>query len=116
MTPEDNETLKLLNHNVEAAIIDRRLWLDSKMGEYAKFKVGDSIYDIDKGVCLGVVTSLYRYFNGRDDIRDNSLVIEYYFKKSNGVIDNTSSNPYKRYGTKEELIRHGELKLDVLRT
>lgn len=61
------------------------------MVDYAKFKVGDPIYERETGVCLGTVTKLYRYWGDQRDPRyDTSMSIEYQFNTGGNFHDNTS--------------------------
>lgn len=88
-----DEELKALTAAVESAIKARKDWMDANMAHYAKFKVGDEIYDRRSGLCLGVVTKLYRYWGSQNDPRhDTSMNVEYEYRQpGSNFIDNTSS-------------------------
>lgn len=106
MKEQDRLKLDELNKRVEDAIKERRKWLDSKMPEYAKVQVGEAIYDLNKGIKLGVVSKHYRYWQDRDEgVRDTSLDINYEYNTGGNCYDNTSRQ-YVCVGTIEDLIKH----------
>lgn len=101
--PEDELTLSQLNAAVDEAIERRRDWLDKEMLATASLKVGDEIYDLEKGLRLGVVSKLYRYWRDRDEgVRDRYISVEYEYKTRPGCFDNTSCQPGLRHGTRQE--------------
>ena len=107
MNVQDELKLKELNDAVTNAIKYRRDWLDSKMEEYAKFKVGDDIYNVQALQKIGVVRRLYRYWSNRNDgVMDTSMDINYEYKivGTNNSFSNTSSQPNIHYGAKEDML------------
>ena len=62
----ENE-IAVLNQKVDEAINKRKAFLDSKMSEVAKVKIGEEIYNLETGQLLGVVTELYRYWDNRNE-------------------------------------------------
>lgn len=122
MTPEREKELKAeldkLTGAVNPAIDTRKQWMDDHMAEYAKFQLGDEIYERETGCKLGVVTELYRYWDSQNDPRyDTSMTIEYRFKTLDGFFDNTSRRGgYTNwtFATKEEIKQHFEEKARAL--
>lgn len=110
MTENDQAELDALNKAVDDAICTRREWLDKKMHEYSKLKVGDDIYDLNKGIKVGVVSKLYRYWTGKDDLRDDSLDTNYEYDTGCGH-SNTSCQHTTSFGTRPDAIRRAELNL-----
>lgn len=82
---ELNAQLAALNSDVDAAHARRRQWMDEHMADYAKYPIGETLFDRRTGHKLGKVVEHYRYH--RDNpLYDTSMSIDYRF--SNG--DNTS--------------------------
>jgi len=102
--------LKCLNNEVKDAVIKRTSWMDANMEKFAKFKVGDNIYDLDRCVKVGVVSELYRYWAGRNPEYDTSMNIEYRFKTGNLIDDNTSRQPLVRFGNEKQYLDELEYK------
>jgi len=107
MNAQDELKLKELNYAVTNAIKYRRDCLDAKIEEYAKFKVGDDIYNVKALQRLGVVRKLYSFWRDRNDgVLDISMDINYEYKivGTNNSFSNTSSHPNILYGTKEDML------------
>lgn len=101
-----NAELAKLNEDVEAAISARKKWMDDHMADYAKFKIGDVLYDGDTGRWMGVVTEYYRYHQG-DPRFDTSMSIDYRFKNDMRTIDNTSRQPGVWFTTAQQMLDSG---------
>lgn len=114
MTSDEKSELEALNTAVQAALDSRREWLDIKMHETSKLQVGDDIYDIDSGVNLGVVTGLYRYHAGRNDLYDTSVHCDYEYRTLGGCNDNTSRQTSRFFGTREEAAQRAQFRADQL--
>jgi len=114
MNEKDEKKLDELNKNVELALKIRTEWLDKKMEEYSKFKVGDIIYNLDTGRRLGEVIELYRYHKN-EPFYDKNLSINYRYLTCDCGCDNTSRQPYVHFGTKKDLEEHLKYKLELLR-
>ena len=103
-----NAELEALNSEVTAVLAKRSSWMDAHMEDFARFKIGDEIYDMDSGRRLGIVSKLYRYWGGdRNPLDDTSLSIEYEYRTDgflggNGFYDNTSRQSIS-IGTAQEL-------------
>lgn len=116
LNDDERRQLDGLNIAVDAAIADRREWLDAKMIECSRLHAGDDIYNIETGVRLGVVTGLYRYWRDRDDgVRDRYMGCEYKYRTPHGWFDNTSRQRGVQFGTREEAVRSAELQAKLLR-
>lgn len=104
LTDEEQLELNILNDAVKATVEKRSQWLDSKMVEIAKLKIGDDIYNLNTGRRLGKVTELYRFWRkqSRWDL-DNHIDICYEFEVEPRCFDNTSRQPGLFYGPKEEV-------------
>lgn len=108
--------LDRLNAAIKQAVQNRTEWLDNHMAEYAKYAIGDPIYDLESGECVGEVCGYYRFHASQKDWRfDDSLSISYNFRKpsEHSCIDNTSSQPYK-LGTKAEVVERLRSKMSRL--
>jgi hypothetical protein len=92
--------LDQLNKAVDDAIATRKKWMDDHMVDYAKFQVGDEIYDGDTGRRLGVVTRLYRYHADRNPLLDRHMSIDYEFCVGKNMFDNTSRHLGRRFGVR----------------
>jgi hypothetical protein len=114
LTEDEQSELDTLNASVKEAIEKRRAWLDVKMVETSDLKVGDDIYNISKGIKVGVVTSLYRYWNNRNDLLDNNYRCSYEYRTSPNSIDNTSRQ-FDRFGTKDEALKNAEIAMTILK-
>lgn len=101
MTDLDAE-LQRLNEEVARALGARQAWMDDNMVHYAKYKVGEDLYDLDSGRWLGKVSGLYRFWgDGRNPLYDTSMTINYHLKVGDLTYDNTSRMTC-RYGNAEE--------------
>ena len=87
---EDAEELKRLKAAVKDAIAARTVWLDERMPKYAKYEVGEDLFDMDTGRWLGTVDSYYRYWAEQNPFYDTHLSIEYKLRVQDNVYDNTS--------------------------
>ncbi|MFM2134463.1 MAG: hypothetical protein RL156_1744 [Bacteroidota bacterium] len=90
MTDEDEQQLELLNEAVESAIEARTAWLDERMPKYAKFAIGEDLYNLETGELLGTVKGYYRYWAEHDVMHDTSMDIDYEIHVGGCVYDNTS--------------------------
>lgn len=116
LTDSEEWELADLNNAVSAAIAARREWLDAKMHETSRLKVGDDIYDLDMGVSVGTVTGLYRYWRDRDEgIRDTSVGCEYEYRTSARSRDNTSRQIGRRFGTRADAEEELRWRLEITR-
>jgi hypothetical protein len=115
LTDDEKNELKNLNDAVSAAIEARRDWLDVKMHECSRLKIGDDIYDIHKGIRLGTVARLYRYWSGRNDLLDKSVDCDCEYQTSSNCFDNTSRQTGILFGTKEEAADYAERRASRLR-
>jgi hypothetical protein len=96
-----NTELDALNKAVDDAIAARKKWMDDNMEKFAKFKIGEEIYDISKNPprFMGIVKEYYRIWgDDRDSRYDRSMNIHYRF--TNG--SNTSSQIGVRFGTMKD--------------
>lgn len=115
LTENEQGELADLNTAVSAAIEARRAWLDAKMHETSRLQVGDDLYDLDKGVKVGTVSELYRYWRDRDEgVRDKSAHCDYQYETSPRCFDNTSRQS-RSFGTREDAIRRAEMRSSLLR-
>lgn len=110
LTPEEQGELDALNAAVEDAVARRTAWLDAKMVEVARFKVGDTVYDLATGSQLGVVSEIYRY-HARNPPYDRYCYVDYQFQTSPNCYDNTSRQPGLRVGSLAEVIEEQEARL-----
>lgn len=101
-TPEMDAELAVLNSAVEEALSARKAWMDAHMTAYAKYQIGDVLYDMETGHELGPVVEHYRYHAGHPQF-DDKMEIYYRYRKPNGVIDNTSRQFGLRIGTRAAL-------------
>ncbi len=93
-----NAELRILNAEVKSALAKRRKWMDEHMADFARFQIGETIYDSRTERKLGVISKLYRYHGEIDNHDfDTDMHIEYEFKTSDddisirgGIYDNTS--------------------------
>ncbi len=88
-----------MNQYVTDAINKRTVWLDEKMHEESKLKIGDEIWDLDEGCKLGNVSKLKRWWRG--ELGDTSLSYYYEFQTGPYTFDNTS-RVQRSCGTKKE--------------
>ena len=116
---ELNTELAALNAAVESAVRARRAWMDQHMADYAKFKVGDELIDMNTGRFIGTVCELYRYWGGRDDRYDTSMDIDYKYREPSpdgyNFVDNTSRQPGLRVGTRKEYAEWAEVRAKAAR-
>jgi hypothetical protein len=102
--------LAALNADVGAALTKRKAWMDAHMADYARYRVGDELFDLDTGVQLGVVSRLYRYWDGGDPFYDTSMSVQYEWLTAGGWYDNSSRQPGLRFGNAEEYVRDSALR------
>lgn len=112
--------LAALNKAVDDAVAARRAWMDAHMPDYARHRVGETLYDLNTGRELGTVSRLYRYWGEQDDPRyDTTMSVQYEIVVSNShgvrVLDNTSRQPGLRYGNAAQLAREMEGKAAMAR-
>jgi hypothetical protein len=103
VTPELDVELARLNQAVDDAVAARKAWMDAHMADYARFQVGEVVYDMRTGQLLGSISSLYRYH--ADDSRfDRSMSIDYQIQEPgwDNCYTNTSSL-HCHVGTAEQL-------------
>lgn len=102
--------LDVLNRTVDEAIAKRTAWMDGHMAAFARYAVGEEIFDRATGRRLGVVSRLYRYHGPardqaepRDSRFDRSMSVEYEFETAPLCFDNTSrrGGPYSICNRKE---------------
>lgn len=115
LTEDEKAELNSLNAAVTAAIEKRRAWLDAKMYETSRLKVGDDIYDLHSGRRLGRVSELYRYHTDRNDLYDTSVHCDYKYETGRLCFDNTSRQPGLSFGTRQDAVAHAEAHLAQLR-
>ncbi|OHU55932.1 hypothetical protein BKG83_17305 [Mycobacteroides chelonae] len=108
LNADEHSELEALNAAVQAAIDARREWLDAKMRETSKLQVGDDIYDVQTGEKIGVVSGLYRYHAGRDDLYDTYVECDYQYETRPGCFGNTSSQGGRMFGTREDAAAHAK--------
>lgn len=106
------DEIKKLNDNVTKAIAERTSFLDSKMDEVAKVKIGQEAFELDTGRSLGTVVEYYRYWANQNPLLDDSLNISYRF--NNG--SNTSSQPGLIFGTIDDLVKYKERELSFIKS
>ena len=118
MKTVENEPLQkeldALNAEVTAVLTKRKKWMDDHMADFAKYKVGEEIYNLQTGSRLGVISRLYRYWGEyhRDPQYDNQMNIEYEYHIGNNCYDNTSRQPII-IGTNDDLIKQQEWDLEI---
>ena len=110
LTTEERSELDALNVAVADAVARRTAWLDAKMVEVARLKVGDALYDLETGRYLGVVSGIYRYHAG-DHRYDRYCDVDYRFETNPQCYDNTSRQPGLRVGSLAEFIEEQEARL-----
>lgn len=111
LTDEEQNELDALTAAITGAIEARRAWLDAKMQECSRLRVGDDIYDLDSGTKLGTVSELYRYWRDRNDLLDTSHYCDYRYGSNN-----TSSQPGRSFGTREDALARAEWRASALRS
>jgi len=110
LTPAENAELDALDLAVTTAIAARQAWLDAKMYETSQLQVGDDIYDLDTGNKVGKVAALYRFWRDRDEgIRDDSYYCDYQYETAPNCFDNTSRQPGRSFGTREQAAQRARL-------
>lgn len=103
---EDAEQLKLLNATIKDAIAARAEWLDERMPKYAKYAIGEELFDLDTGKRLGAVCEYYRYNANHNPLYDTHMGIEYKLLVRGNLYDNTSRYAGRiSIGNKAELER-----------
>lgn len=101
--PDLDAELKRLNQAVDDAVAARKAWMDAHMQQYSKHQVGDVLYDLTTGRCVGTVSALYR-FHADDQRFDRSMIVDLEIQVSGlGYHVNTSSQPHVSMGTAAEL-------------
>lgn len=112
---------ELAEHNKAVAIVlgSRKAWMDAHMADYARFQIGDEIYDLTTGSKLGTVTEHYRYW-ASDPRFDDNMSIYYRYKTYQPfggyeLIDNTSRQTGVMFGTKADVERYLGSRLASLR-
>jgi hypothetical protein len=107
LSEDDAEALKALNDTVKNAIAARTAWLDEHMPKYAKYAIGEELFDLDTGRSLGTVHNYYRYWaEQRNPTYDTGLNIEYKLRVQENVYDNTSRHAGRiSFGNRAELER-----------
>lgn len=118
LAPLDEELLAL-NSAVKDALASRKAWMDAHMPDYAKYQVGEAIYDLRTSRLLGEVIGHYRYWGGNAEF-DTSMSIEYRYKEPAPLrynfIDNTSRHAGTlSLGNAEELALHHESQARIAR-
>lgn len=116
LTDSEQRELDTLNAAVSSAIVARRAWLDVKMVECSYLQVGDDIYDVTNGTRLGVVTKLGRFWRDSDEgVRDTSAHCYYEYQTSPNGFDNTSRQSGRLFGTRDDALRHAEMRIARMR-
>jgi hypothetical protein len=115
LTEGERAELARLSAAIEEAIRARTAWLDAKMVETSTLKVGDEIYDVDSGVMVGTVRGLYRYWQDRNDLLDTGYYCHYEYRTPGGSNDNTSRQPGRSFGTRNEALHRAEQRASALR-
>lgn len=115
LTEAEKLEIDALNQAVTDAIEKRKKWLDAKMVETSRLKVGDDIYDIESGDKIGIVSGLYRYDDEENPLYDTSYRCDYEYEVRKNCFDNTSSQIGLLYGTKEDAARYHENMAAMLR-
>ncbi len=95
--------LAALNAAVTAALKARRDWMDAHMQDYARYQVGEEIFDMATGRRLGVVSELYRYQSDQNPFYDTHMSVDYQYNKGGNCFDNTSRQIGLSIGNAEEL-------------
>ena len=108
------EELKVLNEKFFAAMAERKAWMDAHMADFARYQVGDAIFEFSTGKRLGVISKLYRYWgaDNRDPQYDHTMNIEYEYHTGNNCYDNTSRRPI-HIATKQELLDYQKLRSEI---
>ena len=99
--------LAALNAEVETVVASRRAWMDAHMTDYARYKVGDVLFNMTTGALLGTVTRLYRYWTEHNWQYDTTMNVNYEWRTTPEgqpypCFDNSSRQPGLSYGTAEE--------------
>lgn len=107
---ELDDELAALNAAVDEAVARRRQWMDDHMADYARYRVGEKLYDLGTGRLLGTIEKLYRYWANHDPSMDTRMSVDYAYRTRDGFIDNTSRHGRGSYwyGNKQELLSHLE--------
>lgn len=109
---ELNAELEALNTAITTAIDTRRAWMDAHMVDYAKYAVGEDLYDFKTGRRLGEVTKLYRPTWGVDNsLYHTGMDIAYEYRVGDNSYDNTSRQMYLSFGNLAELVQRHEWEL-----
>lgn len=115
--------LDALNEAVKQAIDARTQWMNDHMTHYAKWQVGEELFDLETGRRVGVVSRLYRFHGPqhdgdlrcRDDRFDTSMSVEYEVRERDNIFGNSSCcHGMYRWGTREELANRLRNRLEAL--
>lgn len=106
--------LKTLNDEVKAILAKRKAWMDAHMADFARYQIGEEIYDANTGRRLGVISKHYRYWGDRDPTYDTSMNVEYEFHTGNNCYDNTSRQPGLSICNLDELAARRKREADYL--
>ena len=109
---ELNEQLAQLNAAVTEAVATRTRWMDEHMADYARFAIGERVYDLNTGRDLGTVVCYYRYWaessgHGGGAMGDTSMHIDYTLTSGEGRTG-------LRLGSWADLVRHRQRELGRL--
>ena len=102
LSDEEQNELAVMVVVIKEATQKRKEWLDKKMIEKSKLKVGDGIYCLKSLHRLGTVSELYRYH--QDDPEYDSFGCECQYETQPKCFSNTSSQINLHYGTKQQAI------------
>jgi hypothetical protein len=115
LTPEEEAEREQLTQAIQTALENRSAFLDRMMVKYSDLQVGDEIYNLKTGSCLGVVTELYRYWKSQNKpLLDVSYGCHYRYRNIVGDLDNTSRQDSLSVGTKEQAVQHAKFNLQRL--
>jgi len=117
-TAEMDQELAALNQAVEDALAARKSWMDAHMADYAKYQIGEDIYNKVTGVLLGTVCGYYRYHAGKNPRLDTSMSIDYLYKSDthSNYTDNTSRQIGLSICNRAELAQIYETEAKMLRS
>ena len=97
----------LLRSKVIKAVEERTRWLDKNMKHFAKYKIGEELFEFDTGASIGRVCEYFRIHHGSYEY-DNSLSVYYLTDRGN----NTAANSFG-IGNREEYIENLKFKLEL---
>jgi hypothetical protein len=111
-----DEELKALNAKVSEAIAERKAWMDAHMKDYAKWQIGEVLYNMETGQKMGTVSHHYRYSAEHQPFYDTSMSIDYTLETSPGCFDNTSRHAGGiRFENLKQLQRERQSEADCLK-